>query len=82
MAGVDVPTVGVVARGLDSSLLEQLPLKGPSLLNGDLAGLALAVVVREQVAEVAGAVGADPLGDLKSDVRVSHSLNFLSTVLL
>jgi hypothetical protein len=34
------------------------------------------------VAPIAGAVGADPLGDFKGDVRELHTLNFLSTLIL
>ena len=73
MAGVDVLAVGVVLGGLDSSLLEQLPLKNTSLVNGDLTGSVGLAVVREQVAEVASAVRADPLGDGEGDVGEVHS---------
>ena len=72
VAGVDVTTERVVVGGLGRALLEQLPLKSPSFLNGQATEVASLAIVSKECGAIASAVRADPFGDGEGDVSVLH----------
>ena len=65
-------TERVVVGGLGGALLEQLPLKSPSFLNGQATEVASLAIVSKERGAIASAVGAEPFGDGEGDVSVLH----------